>query len=198
MDKIQLKDLDISLVDNKRNYISGDTVYGTVYVITREAILMATKRHTFTLTIEFPINVCIKGEVGIIDTLGIAPSYESDHGLIEYYLKVTIDETTVDEVQTVKTGITVSVGGNVDKVFTFPTVGTGSIRMHASVVRKGFESGHPLEVDCFIWNESSLDVKPRVTLYQTKVYICGERHKAVDVALTEALVGQVVKGSAKL
>ena len=59
------------------------------------------------------------------------------------------------------------------------------------------ELGHPLEVDCFIWNESSLDVKPRVTLYQTQVYVCGERHKAVDVALTEALVGQVVKGSAK-
>ncbi|CAG2180447.1 unnamed protein product, partial [Oppiella nova] len=30
MDKIQLKDLDISLEGNKRNYISGDTVYGTV------------------------------------------------------------------------------------------------------------------------------------------------------------------------
>ncbi|CAG2176923.1 unnamed protein product [Oppiella nova] len=91
----------------------------------------------------------------------------------------------------------VSVGGTVEKTFTFPSVGTGSINMCASVVRKGFESGHPTEVDCFIWNESSLDVTPRVTLYQTQVYMCGERHKAVDVALTEALVGQVVKGSAE-
>ncbi|CAG2168308.1 unnamed protein product [Oppiella nova] len=247
MDKVQLKDLDISLVENKRNYISGDTVYGTVsFTVTggqmevsrvRIALICQTKTswaespglrlhregNTFSdrktyihFVYKIPDQLALKhlepGKHQIpfnfeLPVENIPSSYESDHGLIEYYLEVTVDETTVDEVQMVKTGITVqapvrhnlhvSVGGTVEKVFTFPSVGTGSINMHASVAKKGFESGHPIEVDCFIWNESTLDVTPRLTLYQTRVYMCGERHRGVVVALTDALVGQVVKSGAK-
>ncbi|CAG2174518.1 unnamed protein product [Oppiella nova] len=245
MDKIQLKDLDISLEGNKRNYMPGDTVNGTVsFTVTggrmevskvRIALTCQTKTswvenpglrhhregHTYSdqktyiyFVYRIPDQSLKHLEPGKhqipfdfkLPVEDIAPSYESDHGVIEYYVEVTIDETTVDEVQTVKTGITVqapmrnnlhvSVDGTVEKVFTFPSVGVGSIKMYASVVKKGFESGHSIEVDCFIWNRSSLDATPRVTLYQTQVYMCGERHKAVDVALTDALVGQVIKGSA--
>lgn len=41
-------------------------------------------------------------------------------------------------------------------------------------------------------NESSVEATPRATLYQTIVYLFGERHKASQTAITEAIVGQKV------
>ena len=41
-------------------------------------------------------------------------------------------------------------------------------------------------------NDSTVEATPRATLYQTQIYMCGERHKAVELALTEAVVGKLV------
>ena len=41
-------------------------------------------------------------------------------------------------------------------------------------------------------NQSSVVVKPRATLYQTQIYMCGERHKGQELALTEYVEGKEV------
>ena len=41
-------------------------------------------------------------------------------------------------------------------------------------------------------NESSVEATPRATLYQTKVYLFGERHKAYQKAIAEPVMGQKV------
>lgn len=41
-------------------------------------------------------------------------------------------------------------------------------------------------------NNSSANVKPRVTFYQTQIYMTGERHKTVENSLTEAVDGDEV------
>ena len=41
-------------------------------------------------------------------------------------------------------------------------------------------------------NESSVEATPRATLYQTKVYLFGELHKADTIAVTDSVVGKKV------
>ena len=49
-----------------------------------------------------------------------------------------------------------------------------------------------MELHVTVDNESTVEVTPRATLYQTQVYMCGERHKAREVVITEAIVGKTV------
>ena len=44
----------------------------------------------------------------------------------------------------------------------------------------------------FVENDSTVEATPRATLYQTQIYMCGERHKAIELALTEAVIGKLV------
>ena len=53
-------------------------------------------------------------------------------------------------------------------------------------------SGELLELHLTVDNESTVEVTPRATLHQTQVYMCGERHKAREVVVTEAIVGKTV------
>ena len=49
-----------------------------------------------------------------------------------------------------------------------------------------------MELHVTVDNESTVDVIPRASLHQTQVYILGERHKAREVVITEAIVGKTV------
>ncbi len=49
-----------------------------------------------------------------------------------------------------------------------------------------------MELHVTVDNESTVDVTPRASLHQTQVYMCGERHKAREVVITEAIVGKTV------
>ena len=49
-----------------------------------------------------------------------------------------------------------------------------------------------LELHITVDNESSIEAAPRATLYQTQIYMCGQRHKAVEIPLTDAIVGEKV------
>ena len=53
-------------------------------------------------------------------------------------------------------------------------------------------SGEVVKVYTTVHNESTLTVRPRATLYETQIYMCGERHKGVETALSESVVGKDV------
>ena len=52
--------------------------------------------------------------------------------------------------------------------------------------------GEEIRVNLLIDNSSTANVKPRVTFYQTQIYMTGERHKTVENSLTEAVEGEEV------
>ena len=52
--------------------------------------------------------------------------------------------------------------------------------------------GELIELHTTVENNSSVEVTPRCTLYQRQIYMCGERHKAFDEAITEYIVGKPV------
>ena len=62
--------------------------------------------------------------------------------------------------------------------------------MHTFIQRKGYYPGESIELIIDIQNESSVEATPRATLYQTQVYMCGQRHRASNVALTSPVVGK--------
>ena len=57
-------------------------------------------------------------------------------------------------------------------------------------------TGETIEVNCYVANKSTVEVTPRATLYQTRVYQCGEYHKAVDRVLTEHIIGNKMASNA--
>ena len=45
-------------------------------------------------------------------------------------------------------------------------------------------------MNCDIYNQSTVECTPRATIYQTQIYMCDERHRASQVALTEPVGGE--------
>ncbi|CAG2168306.1 unnamed protein product [Oppiella nova] len=128
---------------------------------------------------------------------GIPASFESPYGSIRYYITANIDQAhkitykfTVDS--PMQTNFKVSVGGSVEKVLAFPSIGGGIIRLHTSLVKKGFAPGDTIALHCTVENHSTVDATPRVTLYETQVYMCGERHKSLQGAVAGPVLGHTV------
>ncbi|CAG2163301.1 unnamed protein product [Oppiella nova] len=133
---------------------------------------------------------------------GLPSSFEDTHAWIHYNVEAAIDEPNSNEVNTIKTRITVDspmshnlkvfVAGHADKTLSvFPNMGSGSIALYTSLARKGY-----LPVLCYVANKSTVEVTPRATLYQIRVYQCGECHKAVDRVLTEHIIGNKMASNA--
>ena len=53
-------------------------------------------------------------------------------------------------------------------------------------------SGELLELHTTIDNQSTVEAAPRASLYQTQIYMCGERHKAVEIPITNSIIGKKV------
>ncbi|XP_054157138.1 arrestin domain-containing protein 3-like [Oppia nitens] len=132
----------------------------------------------------------------------IPSSFESTHGSVTYFVEAVIDEPAINEVHRIGYPIVVeapiinnlnlSVGGSSEKDLSVINLASGHITLIANVTKKGFLSGELVEVHVTVDNKSSVDVTPRATLYQTQVYMCGERHKGLEVPLTNPLVGTLV------
>ena len=60
-----------------------------------------------------------------------------------------------------------------------------------------FDLGEIAELILDIANQSSVEATPRATLYQTQIYMCGQRHRALHLAVGEAVVGKKVAEEAK-
>jgi sporulation-control protein spo0M len=157
--------------------------------------------HEKTLDVHtFPFDIKIPDE-------GLPSSFEDTHAWIHYNVEAAIDEPDSDEVNTIKTRITVDspmrhnlkvfVNGHADKTLSvFPNMGSGSIAFYVSLSRKGYLPGETIEVLCYVANKSTAEVTPRATLYQTRVYQCGVSHKAVDRVLTEHIIGNKMASNA--
>ena len=65
--------------------------------------------------------------------------------------------------------------------------------MHASIFKKGHQPGETAEILCRIQNHSTADVRPRATLYQTQIYMTGEKHKTIETTVSDATFGETIE-----
>jgi hypothetical protein len=68
--------------------------------------------------------------------------------------------------------------------------------MNCNLFKKNEILGEMIEVHCTVENMTSVGVIPRATLYQTQIFMSGERHKTVENLLTEAVIGTAVEAGA--
>jgi hypothetical protein len=68
--------------------------------------------------------------------------------------------------------------------------------MNCNLFKKNEILGEMIEVHCTVENMTSVGVIPRATLYQTQIFMSGERHKTVENSLTEAVIGTAVEAGA--
>jgi len=131
-------------------------------------------------------------------------SFSGSHGSILYYIKVIIDDIDIPEGQRVtrkefavdapsKQKYNVSIGGYNEKELSLLNIGHGKIRIFASLPKKGYTPGETIELHITVENDSSATVKPRATLYQQQIYMCGERHKGEKVTLSDRVFGKDVE-----
>ena len=66
------------------------------------------------------------------------------------------------------------------------------IYLHASISRKCYKPGDHIVVHCNVFNDSSVECKPRATLFQNQIYLFADTHKAYQVPITEPVVGESV------
>ncbi|KAH9421536.1 arrestin domain-containing protein 3-like isoform X1 [Dermatophagoides pteronyssinus] len=130
------------------------------------------------------------------ENLNLPSSYQSRFGSIVYSVDVKIGEKLkrreiLVEVP-IRKNLWLSVGGTSEKDFGVLSFASGKITMQATLRKKGYYRGEELIVDYVIDNCSTATVKPRVTFFQTQIYMTGERHKTVESSLTEAIEGDEI------
>ncbi|CAG2117775.1 unnamed protein product, partial [Medioppia subpectinata] len=134
---------------------------------------------------------------------GIPSSFESSLGSIQYFIEAFVGEPEIDENMRTETTFVVespfkdnlylSVGGSTEKELGIINLGSGTIRMNVSVFKKGYIPGELAEVVCNIENDSTHSATPRATLYQTQIFMTGEKHKTIETTVTEAIVGDTIE-----
>jgi len=125
------------------------------------------------------------------------------HGTIKYYIEVIFEEPGVEKDHRV--GLlefvvdsthseepNFSIECSKEKELGLLDLADGKLTLYASLSKKGWTRGEVLELHVTVDNESTVDVTPRASLHQTQVYMCGERHKAREVVINEAIVGKTV------
>ena len=66
------------------------------------------------------------------------------------------------------------------------------IYLYTSISRKCYKPGDHIVVHCNVFNDSSVECKPRATLFQNQIYLFADTHKAYQVPITEPVVGDSV------
>ena len=66
------------------------------------------------------------------------------------------------------------------------------INLYAIILRKCYKPGDHIVVHCNVFNDSSVECKPRATLFQNQIYLFADTHKAYQVPITEPVVGDSV------
>jgi hypothetical protein len=134
---------------------------------------------------------------------GIPSSFIGPHGTIKYYVEVVNEESGIEEGHRVglqefiveapfRENLNLSIGCSKEKHLGILSLGRGHLTLYASLSKKGWYPGEMIELHCTVDNSSTLDATPKATLYQTQIYMCEERHKARQVALTDDVVGKKV------
>jgi len=134
----------------------------------------------------------------IPDDKNLPTSMVSDHGSINYYIQVAVNDPEAKDEEKFKKflrtlivispmdkNLMVTVGGTVDK---HVLLHNGDVSLHASIGRKGFAPGETITVHVHIDNKTNAKVKPRMSLHQVQIYMCGMRHKTLESSNPDGVV----------
>lgn len=72
-----------------------------------------------------------------------------------------------------------TVSGSSEKDLGLFCIGSGSVTIEATIDRKGYLPGETIQLKTFINNMTTLKVQPRATLYQTQIFMTGDRHRTL-------------------
>ncbi|XP_054159779.1 arrestin domain-containing protein 4-like [Oppia nitens] len=136
---------------------------------------------------------------------GIPSSFESIYGCICYFIEYIIGESDrshrsgceIIVEAPVKDNLYLSVGGSTEKDLGILCLGSGKISLSTHINKKGFLAGESLDIHCFIDNLSTVSVTPRATLYQTQIFMTGDKHKTIEIQLSEPILGSVINAGHK-
>jgi len=116
-------------------------------------------------------------EFVVPDNLSLPSSFQSRYGQINYGIEALFgDQERRREILLdcpITKNLYLTVGGTSEKDFGVLSFASGSISMQATLDRKGFCRGEPMKVNLTIDNNSTATVKPRVSFYQTQIYMTG-------------------------
>lgn len=121
---------------------------------------------------------------------GLPSTMISTHGFIQYFVKVAVRvgeevKKFVKEViieSPIEENLMITVGSTAEKNV---LLHAGKVNMHASIGRKGFAPGENISVHVHVDNASNAAVKPRISLHQVQIYMCGSRHKTIETTLSD-------------
>lgn len=170
---------------------------GHAYNVQRKLLEILFQLEGYESTDFFPIGHHeIPFEFLLPDSCCLPSSFQSRFGSITYSIDAKAGDHDRKRDILVDVPITknlwLTVGGTSEKDFGVLSFASGSISMQATLDKKGYFRGEEIRINLLIDNSSSANVKPRVTFYQTQIYMTGERHKTVENSLTEAAEGEEV------
>lgn len=103
-----------------------------------------------------------------------------------------------------------SVSGSSEKDLGLFCIGSGNVSFEATIARKGhlpgkitclfgerspisyLSIGESIKLKVLINNSTTLKVQPRATLYQTQIFMTGERHRTLELVLGDPVCGNEV------
>ncbi|CAG2100440.1 unnamed protein product [Medioppia subpectinata] len=167
--------------------------------------------HTYELPAKIAANTLRPGAHEIpfrfqLPDSGIPTSFESIYGCICYFIEYIIGENdkihrsgceiTVEA--PVKDNLYLSVSGSTEKDLGILCLGSGKVYLSTKITRKGYLAGESIEIHCCVDNSSTVSVSPRASLYQTQIYMSGEKHRTIETLLSEPILGSNISAGHKV
>ncbi|OTF70663.1 arrestin domain-containing protein, partial [Euroglyphus maynei] len=126
------------------------------------------------------------------------PSFDGRYGCINYFVECLIDKegefgstssmnrshrygVEIKLENPVRKSLMLSVSGSSEKDLGLFCFGSGSVSIEAAIARKGHVAGETIKVKTLINNTSTLKVQPRAALYQTQIFMSGDRHRTLEI-----------------
>ncbi|KAH9497092.1 Arrestin domain-containing protein 3 [Dermatophagoides farinae] len=129
------------------------------------------------------------------------PSFDGRYGCINYFVECIIDKdgepgsslnrghrygVEIKLENPVRKSLMLSVSGSSEKDLGIFCFGSGSVSIEAAISRE------TIKLKTLINNTSTLKVQPRAALYQTQIFMSGDRHRTLEIVLVEPINGSEV------
>lgn len=128
------------------------------------------------------------------------PTFDGRYGAINYFVECIIEVEELHRTgleikieSPVKSNLLLTVSGSSEKDLGLFCIGSGSVTIEATIDRKGYLPGETIQLKTFINNMTTLKVQPRATLYQTQIFMTGDRHRTLELVLGEPSYGNEVE-----
>ncbi|KAF7493000.1 Arrestin domain-containing protein 3 [Sarcoptes scabiei] len=127
------------------------------------------------------------------------PSFDGRYGCINYFVECLIENekkhrygVEIKLENPVRRNLMLSVCGSSEKDLGIFCYGSGTVFMEAAIARKGHVAGDTIQLKTLINNTTTLKVTPRAALYQTQIFMSGDRHRTLELVLVEPIEGSEV------